>query len=171
MYLLRSCARFVFATTAVPRAPPHRLRNRREQAEERLKRLLKMQPLNEKDELFVRLQELLFPEKRGDPLDRLALAQKLHFLAKVCETEDQIESLPPNDNVPVAQAIQKSQKKARRAFCYEEYRTRFVALHVLYLGWDYQGFASQDTGKTIEVRQSNTVTQQDTLPISHNRMR
>ena len=151
MLLLRTCARSV-VTTTVPKAP-HRLRNERKLAQKKLTRLLGMQPLSDKDDLFVRLQELLFPEKRGDPLDRSALASKLHFLANVCEAEHQLESVPPNeDDVAVAQAIQNSQKELRRQFCYEEYRTRFVAMHVMYLGWDYQGFASQDIGNTIEVR-------------------
>lgn len=31
------------------------------------------------------------------------------------------------------------------------YNTRHIALKILYLGWDYQGFAAQeDTDKTIE---------------------
>ena len=31
------------------------------------------------------------------------------------------------------------------------YNTRHVALKIVYLGWDYQGFATQeDTNKTIE---------------------
>ena len=34
-------------------------------------------------------------------------------------------------------------------FC--RYNTRHVALKIVYLGWDYQGFAAQeDTNKTIE---------------------
>ena len=42
---------------------------------------------------------------------------------------------------------------AGRAFDFGAYHTRYVALELAYLGWGYQGFASQaDTNNTIEVR-------------------
>lgn len=35
--------------------------------------------------------------------------------------------------------------------CFYRYNTRHIALKILYLGWDYHGFAAQeDTEKTIE---------------------
>merc|ERR1712156_581848 len=44
----------------------------------------------------------------------------------------------------------KSHKKARK-FDFNLYKKRHVALHVCYFGWDYHGFAVQETtGKTIE---------------------
>ncbi|XP_021366601.1 uncharacterized protein LOC110458937 isoform X4 [Mizuhopecten yessoensis] len=44
-----------------------------------------------------------------------------------------------------------SRKKGQREFDFKKYNTRHVALKVLYLGWDYHGFAAQeDTEKTIE---------------------
>lgn len=44
-----------------------------------------------------------------------------------------------------------SRKKGLREFDFKKYNTRHVALKVLYLGWDYHGFAAQeDTEKTIE---------------------
>nr|XP_006823806.1 PREDICTED: tRNA pseudouridine(38/39) synthase-like [Saccoglossus kowalevskii] len=43
-------------------------------------------------------------------------------------------------------------KKKPRPFDFTKYNTRHVALKIAYLGWDYQGFASQDNEKnnTIE---------------------
>lgn len=43
-------------------------------------------------------------------------------------------------------------KKAKgREFDFKKYNTRHIALKILYLGWDYHGFAAQeDTDKTIE---------------------
>ena len=44
----------------------------------------------------------------------------------------------------------KSHKKPRK-FDFNLYKKRHVALHVCYFGWDYHGFAVQETtGKTIE---------------------
>ena len=41
---------------------------------------------------------------------------------------------------------------AGRPFDFKAYHTRYVALEIAYLGWDYHGFASQaDTDNTIEV--------------------
>ena len=44
----------------------------------------------------------------------------------------------------------KSHKKPRK-FDFNLYKKRHIALHVCYFGWDYHGFAVQETtGKTIE---------------------
>ncbi|XP_033097758.1 tRNA pseudouridine(38/39) synthase-like isoform X2 [Anneissia japonica] len=48
------------------------------------------------------------------------------------------------------QKFQKKNKKMR-IFDFNKYNTRHVALRIAYLGWDYHGFASQEsTDKTIE---------------------
>ena len=45
----------------------------------------------------------------------------------------------------------KSDKKKPRKFDFNLYCKRHVALHICYFGWDYHGFAVQETsGKTIE---------------------
>ncbi|EFJ41544.1 tRNA pseudouridine synthase mitochondrial precursor [Volvox carteri f. nagariensis] len=45
----------------------------------------------------------------------------------------------------------KKQRRAPREFDFSRYRTRFVALELMYVGWSYQGFARQDnTENTIE---------------------
>ncbi|XP_070548897.1 tRNA pseudouridine(38/39) synthase-like isoform X2 [Ptychodera flava] len=45
----------------------------------------------------------------------------------------------------------KRKKRKQRVFDFTKYNTRHIALKFLYLGWDYQGFASQEnTDKTIE---------------------
>ncbi len=42
-------------------------------------------------------------------------------------------------------------KKARRAFDFAQYKRRHVLFRVAYFGWDYHGFAVQETsGKTVE---------------------
>lgn len=46
---------------------------------------------------------------------------------------------------------QVKKKTKGREFDFKKYNTRHIALKILYLGWDYQGFAAQeDTDKTIE---------------------
>ncbi|XP_077998522.1 tRNA pseudouridine(38/39) synthase-like [Glandiceps talaboti] len=45
----------------------------------------------------------------------------------------------------------KKRRKPKRAFDFTKYNTRHIALKFLYMGWDYHGFACQDsTDKTIE---------------------
>ncbi|VVC25922.1 Pseudouridine synthase, catalytic domain,Pseudouridine synthase I, TruA,Pseudouridine [Cinara cedri] len=50
-------------------------------------------------------------------------------------------------------------EKPKRSFDFTKYRKRHVAFKLLYLGWDYQGFATQDcTNKTIEYELFNALT-------------
>ncbi|KAG2446693.1 hypothetical protein HYH02_008259 [Chlamydomonas schloesseri] len=54
------------------------------------------------------------------------------------------------DGTPSAQPAKK-QKRAPREFDFSRYRTRYVALELMYVGWAFQGFARQDnTENTIE---------------------
>ncbi|PNW86426.1 hypothetical protein CHLRE_02g086050v5 [Chlamydomonas reinhardtii] len=54
------------------------------------------------------------------------------------------------DGTPLAQPAKK-QKRAPREFDFGRYRTRYVALELMYVGWAFQGFARQDnTENTIE---------------------
>jgi hypothetical protein len=43
-----------------------------------------------------------------------------------------------------------------RAFHFDSYQQRHVALEVFYAGWDYHGFASQTARTTVEARPSYT---------------
>eukprot|EP00210_Caulerpa_lentillifera_P000940 g910.t1 len=100
------------------------------------------------DELLSKLQNTLFPERTGQSIDYKALAMELRTMANFCEAKGNLNSLDgpiSNEN-----GVTQSRKKMRRIFNFTDYRTKFIALQVFYLGWDYSGFASQDTGPTIE---------------------
>eukprot|EP00878_Enallax_costatus_P019419 GHUV01020489.1.p2 GENE.GHUV01020489.1~~GHUV01020489.1.p2 ORF type:complete len:202 (+),score=77.81 GHUV01020489.1:119-724(+) len=58
----------------------------------------------------------------------------------------------PQQQPPDCQPASKKQKRAAKSFDFEKYRQRYVALQLMYVGWDYHGFARQaDTDNTIEV--------------------
>ncbi|KAG2435225.1 hypothetical protein HXX76_007307 [Chlamydomonas incerta] len=76
------------------------------------------------------------------------------------------------DGTPSAQPAKK-QKRAPREFDFGRYRTRYVALELMYVGWAFQGFARQDnTDNTIEgvlfsaLRKTKLVPEAAAKPIS-----
>ena len=64
-------------------------------------------------------------------------------------------SAQPGEGVTIAKAApagRKISKTKGRAFDAGKYRTRHVALEILYVGWNYHGFALQESSKeTVEV--------------------
>lgn len=132
---------------------PHRIRNAPHRAKEKIAKI--MEKDNRNDALLRKLQDVVFPDK-ADPgaLDRQALGRELRKLAELCDAQ-QLQTLPDPEILPempvFPEVSVKTRKKPKRDFNFSDYRTRFVALNVLYLGWDYSGFASQDCEKTVEV--------------------
>lgn len=76
------------------------------------------------------------------------------LLKRVQELEQEIERLKKeqaNTKDSNARANASGARKAKRAFDFSAHGQRHVALKIAYLGWGYQGFASQEnTNNTIE---------------------
>ncbi|KAJ8320174.1 hypothetical protein KUTeg_001761 [Tegillarca granosa] len=83
-------------------------------------------------------------EKEGNGKDLISRVKQLEAHVK------QLRNVVlKKDGQPQGKHLKKV--KSQREFDFKKYNTRHVALKVLYLGWDYQGFAVQeDTDKTIE---------------------
>ncbi|GIL65068.1 hypothetical protein Vafri_18923 [Volvox africanus] len=62
-----------------------------------------------------------------------------------------VQGAPTDAAAFPGQQPSKKQRRAPREFDFSRYRTRFVALELMYVGWSFQGFARQDnTENTIE---------------------
>ncbi|GLC76345.1 hypothetical protein PLESTF_001769600 [Pleodorina starrii] len=79
----------------------------------------------------------------------------------------------PADGTPPVGQPSKKQRRAPREFDFSRYRTRLVALELMYVGWTFQGFARQDnTENTIEgvlfsaLRKVKLVPEASAVPIS-----
>eukprot|EP00884_Botryococcus_braunii_P012692 jgi/Botrbrau1/21423/Bobra.0216s0038.1 len=93
------------------------------------------------------LQSFLFPCRSGDiPLSELS--QELRRYADLVDSQER-RHLSPS-------VIEKKSRRIRtatRELDFNAYEKRYVALEILYLGWDYHGFASQkNTPFTVEGR-------------------
>ncbi|NXT84443.1 PUS3 synthase, partial [Zapornia atra] len=76
-----------------------------------------------------------------------------HLLRRVQELEEEVkrlqEKLRADKEAPPAPG--QAKKRQQRPFDFSAYNQRHVALKIAYLGWGYQGFASQEnTSNTIE---------------------
>lgn len=86
-----------------------------------------------------------------DDTDR---TQTNRLLKRVQELEQEVQRLKKeraNTKDPNIRESSSGAGKAKRAFDFSAHGRRHVALKVAYLGWGYQGFASQEnTNNTIE---------------------
>ena len=71
--------------------------------------------------------------------------------AQVCQLKNVIIKLTGQTKPGGKNTSEKKHKGKVRSFDYTLYKKRHVLLHVAYFGWNYHGFAVQETtGKTIE---------------------
>jgi tRNA pseudouridine38/39 synthase len=97
----------------------------------------------------------------ADELLQLATPPEASSAAGVRRCDDErgvdtpVLSVQPGEGATIAKAApagRKIRKTKGRAFDAGKYRTRHVALEILYIGWNYHGFAMQESSKeTVEV--------------------
>ncbi|XP_078335395.1 uncharacterized protein LOC111134441 isoform X4 [Crassostrea virginica] len=93
-------------------------------------------------------EDLALENGKGDKVEGSTEAQDL--MTRVRQLESHVKQL--RNVVLKGQGEGQVKKKGKaREFDFKKYNTRHIALKILYLGWDYHGFAAQeDTEKTIE---------------------
>ncbi|XP_022110224.1 tRNA pseudouridine(38/39) synthase-like [Acanthaster planci] len=92
-------------------------------------------------------------EFRGNSREELlAVIQQLRSEVAALRSTQSKDATGSEDGQSSELATRRNKKqRIQRPFDFSKYNTRHVALRIAYLGWDYQGFASQEnTDKTIE---------------------
>jgi len=93
--------------------------------------------------------------KRGvadvSELEHLSKEDLMHRVIQLETQVTQLKNVIARSSTSKDGLESKKSKCNQRAFDFNKYNTRHVALKIAYLGWDYQGFAAQDdTNQTIE---------------------
>ncbi|XP_076307098.1 tRNA pseudouridine(38/39) synthase isoform X2 [Tachypleus tridentatus] len=97
-------------------------------------------------------------KQKFDHDDDLELLSKEELISRVIQLQAHVQQLK---NIITKQKMQESKtvnNKPVKSFDFKRYKKRHVALKLLYLGWEYQGFAAQeDTNRTIETQLFNAL--------------
>ncbi|CAD7698463.1 unnamed protein product [Ostreobium quekettii] len=105
--------------------------------------------------LLDELEEMLAPEGGEGWAGRASLAAELRRLAEACDAAEDGGEAASHLLVGMEDEANRPSKRQRRQrgrpFSMSKYRTRFIALKIIYLGWRYHGLAAQaHMNQTVE---------------------
>jgi len=92
--------------------PFHRIRNKRKLIGDETERVQKMQNGRERnEEMLLKLQDTLFPDRVGQSIDHKALAKELRTMANLCEAMGSLDGLDESNGDEIG-VTRRSRKKS-----------------------------------------------------------